>query len=445
MDTFLTREQFGDAIRKGLGRALLHLKHHKVEPYLDEVIYACTHNTIYDRQCEDSRERYLLRAIAMTGWDSRIRQAIMAALLSEREYSHLDQLFLLACGYANRGDPDARRLMYEKFDRNDATVPFIGACVLIDMDDIAGLLYAARKVGQEVMRGAAKGDVYLVENARDVLDEKRAREVLAKEALQDPAIKAYLDAVMADDLASRSILESGDRRGRPFAELLAEVEACQDGMPSIQWRSWARAATSEDLLQLALLIERETRHDRLFGYLSAFMRRTPYPLAPDKLVELTSSENQELAYRAVIVLREMRHPRVRRHFFELLSSRRHLRIVFGLLKQNFVSGDEQFILRWLGENTATDLPADDVHGIGLDLLNVFEVNEESDVKGPMTWVYQSTPCSLCRSGAFKLLVNRNAASHELLEECRHDCCEGTRKLALQTLRTRRQNRLKSTP
>jgi len=434
---FLTQDQFRDAIRKGLGRAILHLKHHRTEPYMEEVIYVCTHSTAYDTQCEGSRDKYLRRAIALSGRQSEIRKAILDALSSSTEYYSTCQLFSLACGYAAKGDGQARQRIYEKFDRNDAAEPFIGASAIIELDGIAGLLYAARKVGQEVMRGNVKGDVHLVENASDYVEEQNARDVLAQEALHDPAIKAYLGAVETEDVATRSQIESGYRTGRSFAELFAEFDTGEASASHIQWRHWARTATPGDLRAVALQIERETDPDRLFKFLSAFMGKTRYPLAPDRLVELTSSMDQKLAYRAVIVLRGMRHHRARQLFFELLSSRRNLRIVFGLLQNNFVPGDEQLISGWLEANITSGLSDEQIHGIGLDLRSVFEHNEVADIMNSMLWVYESTPCSLCRSGAVEILIQDGAVNDDLLHECRYDCDENTRKQAVHELRKRR--------
>ena len=59
----LTLEKFQDALRKGLGRALMHVKTYGTENVRDEILQACLHNFIYDPQCEKSRANWLIEII----------------------------------------------------------------------------------------------------------------------------------------------------------------------------------------------------------------------------------------------------------------------------------------------------------------------------------------------------------------------------------------------
>lgn len=449
MSTHLSQEQFRDAIRKGLGRAILHLKQHGAEPCLEEVIYACTHNTAYDQQCEGSREKYLRRTIALTGPHPSIRAAILDALMASTACYTTHQLFDLARGYAAEGDERARQCIYQKFERNDATEAFVGAGAIYKLDGIEGLLRIARREGQRTLRGESLDDDSLISGLSDDLKTEEVRQRFELEAERDSAVKAILDAVAARAREPKPKVKSKKQERRSFEDLRAEAEASETGRPSMSWFSWAHKASPDDLMQAARAIEEEDRDDRLLQYLRIFMQKTPYPLAPDKLIQLVSSEREDLAHRAIMVLNRMeKHPAIRRLFFDLISSRRHLCSVFSLLKNNFVPGDERFICGWLEEAEAKGsdlLSIEEVHGIGLDLRNVFEHATDADVEKPMLWVYERTPCSLCRSGAVEVLVQHGAASDALLKECRYDCDEGTRKLAIQAIRKRRRGSSLSGP
>lgn len=434
--TYLTQAQFRDAICKGLGRAILHLKQHAAEPYLQEVIYACTNNTAYDPQCEGDRSKFLIKAAALTGRLASVRAAILNSLSTSVESRSTSQLFGLAWTFAKKGDDQARQAIYEKFDRNDAAAPFVGASAIIELDGIEGLLHAARKVGQGILQGGCKRDDYMMVNAYGLVDEKAARAALASAAQSDPAIQTYLDAVESDERLSRARVRSDHRKRRSFADLMAEANASENGVPSIPWGSWARTATAEDLRLLALEIQREKRAVYLLRYLLAFtLGKRQFPLGPERLIELTSSDNAHVAHRAFRALRYVTHAKVRRFFFDLLALGKHVDNVLSLLTKNFQSGDEQIINEWLDAHG--NLSVDDLHGVGHDLLGVADENEVCDFGYAMRWIYEKTPCSLCRHHSVKVMAHRSGISDELLQECRHDCLDETRKKAIQALRRRR--------
>src|SRR5581483_4695368 len=72
-------------LRKGLGRAVLHLKEHDSRPYKDAILEHCLHNPAYDRQCEDMRTEYLFDLMRVTGDEPYFRDAILCALTTEPE------------------------------------------------------------------------------------------------------------------------------------------------------------------------------------------------------------------------------------------------------------------------------------------------------------------------------------------------------------------------
>jgi hypothetical protein len=55
----LSRDEFGDALAKGLGRALLYVKTYGLDRVKDLVLHACLHDLSYDAQIEGSRAKWL--------------------------------------------------------------------------------------------------------------------------------------------------------------------------------------------------------------------------------------------------------------------------------------------------------------------------------------------------------------------------------------------------
>lgn len=77
----LSPEAFADALRKGLGRALMHLRDHGdagVEPLLEKAV---THNLSYDPQADGARTHWLFELLLALPDASRYRRAIRAPAL----------------------------------------------------------------------------------------------------------------------------------------------------------------------------------------------------------------------------------------------------------------------------------------------------------------------------------------------------------------------------
>jgi hypothetical protein len=58
-DYKLTREQFADAVSKGLGRAMMYVKRYGIDDIADILLDACVRNKIYDAECENRRTEWI--------------------------------------------------------------------------------------------------------------------------------------------------------------------------------------------------------------------------------------------------------------------------------------------------------------------------------------------------------------------------------------------------
>lgn len=79
--------EFEGWLRKGLGRAGVFLQKNDGRTYRGALLYACTHDLTYDRQCEDRRGQYLLGLIAASRDEEFYRDA-MAGGVGERRRRH---------------------------------------------------------------------------------------------------------------------------------------------------------------------------------------------------------------------------------------------------------------------------------------------------------------------------------------------------------------------
>jgi hypothetical protein len=132
-------------------------------------------------------------------------------------------------------------------------------------------------------------------------------------------------------------------------------------------------------------------------------------------------------------LAAVEHPAVRAFALELLRRGHRLDNAFGLFEWNYLPGDHLAIMDAL---TAHQMDRETLHGAGLDLRKVFEDRETAECRDVLMWVYENTPCSLCRGEAVKILAASKCLPEAVIRECLDDCSVETRAFAIETLSRR---------
>ena len=116
-DFHLTADAFRDALCKGLGRAVLHVRKHGCSGVEQHILDACLHDLAYDAQCEGNRAPWLYPILCLCKDKKPFRDAILESLQAATEHYDAGQLFALARFFAKEGDAAARSAIYEKFNR----------------------------------------------------------------------------------------------------------------------------------------------------------------------------------------------------------------------------------------------------------------------------------------------------------------------------------------
>ena len=75
----LNRAEFSDAIAKGLGRAFLHVDRYQLEDVKDIVLNACLNELSYDRECCESRSKWLFSMFSKSTYYSKFKERILSA------------------------------------------------------------------------------------------------------------------------------------------------------------------------------------------------------------------------------------------------------------------------------------------------------------------------------------------------------------------------------
>jgi hypothetical protein len=189
--------------------------------------------------------------------------------------------------------------------------------------------------------------------------------------------------------------------------------------------SWGERASDEEVERAAhgLIAARDPKVQ--FAHLRIFARRR-FPLDIQVLLGLVEVDQEPVALAAAKALSQITHPAVRELAFRLVDTRAPgRRGAIELVGRNFQPGDHAVALGWF--KAEQDLEAR--HSMGMDLTDFWErhPDEESEVS-MLRALYELGPCSFCREGAVRRLIERNALTEQMRVECAYDANDEIRKL-----------------
>ena len=451
-DHRLSREEFADALQKGLGRAAVHVRSHGDAGVCAELLHACLHNVAYDEQIEGSRAAWLLGMIDGTEDPAFYREAILAKLAA---YDGTDetwdpvQLCDFAMLYAQRGLAEAKPPIYRAHELAvQSSCSWLGYEEILTLDRLDGLDWLLRQTGRRILDGLDRygADYSTVAHAQDMFGADEVNAHLKMRAAEDQAIAAFVAKHWFEDEASQSDeeptqLTSRETRPsvRPRLPLLFDA---LDG-PITDWElhpeyrtralffrlgSKAEPADIERVFE-RLLVEQDEL--RLLRQLCIFRRRALPRLAP-RVFELTAHDDTAIAESARLALRHSRDPEVRRFGLQHLmnaSTVHDLRWAVEMLENNFEQQDIELLLAKLPRHIVTDEDERyDLHELGSNLIDLPNAPTLPALEPVMLWLYESTPCSYCRHKAVRHLLTWNLLPAQFAAECRDDSAEDVRAL-----------------
>jgi len=218
------------------------------------------------------------------------------------------------------------------------------------------------------------------------------------------------------------------RRARGNDEIALDViikfiEAEPGTVPRVEWFRWSRSASDEELRQLADRLFRESDPARIKRYLQVF-RRGILAHFDARFLELADHPDREVRWFAVGVLDEYCDPAIRGLALSRLQNSRFEDGEIRLLEKNYEVGDHELI-----ESLTSLVPVGDhLHSFTMGVLDIYEANETQDAIRLLLFVYEHTPCSLCRERSVKQLLKQDALPDWVRNECPYDASEDVREL-----------------
>jgi hypothetical protein len=414
-----------DALRKGLGRALLWAKRGAV-PGKSVLLGACLNDLRYDGQCEEPRGDWLWQIVEAAGAIEDFREPILESLGRLYEGLAAQQLCQFAVSYGMRGDhrfrDTLRRIVSEK---PVPDCPWLGEEQLVELDGTVGFLFAA-KVRALSLPGREWDwdDEAVVDSAVEKYGRQTVIELVEQESESTPELREFLEAWrVARETRATNSAESHRERMRQYT--LDDAIRVAEGTlgPAGLLRGWGMYASESDLQSV---LDRMFAADRpvvIANYLRVFSNR-PLPSFDERLLEFLGHEDERVRHWAYSAVALNAHPSVRKFALDHLPACGDDGDLAELFVRNYRRGDEELLCAHL------HLPDDQDarHGLLMAVRKILEANHAARCDVLALWVYRWTPCALCRYGVAKLLIEKDVAPEWLPEECRYDSYSDTRQL-----------------
>jgi hypothetical protein len=446
-DYKLTREQFADAVSKGLGRAMLHVKQYGLDGIADILLDACIHNKVYDVQCEDSRAIWLIGMFKDRREYPTFRDSILRALKSETNCADLDQMCYLANEMALDGDKYAREALKDFVLKSAAVqgeTDHFGVDEYIKIDGANAVLELARIYGQRLIENP-KDDVLSRLSYED--EECKAFAQLLKEhSYSDHRIKVYFDYLDDNDELDPFVVPSeadreieSENRKREFlsqynVERIIDCVKIEDNRNRYICRTFGRYAKQKEL-KVVFVELLKAKEDAVRKRLLWVFGTIPLPTIHECFFEWADSKDEELRASILSAFSNFKNDKVHEFARQRVREGKILgwgnSFVLDIFEKNFENDDAKLI----SDAVLTSKPVkDDIHRFGLSITSIAEENKTSELKDILIWVYENTPCSNCRKHAAKGLNEIGALSQEMIDECMWDGSEEIREFAKELMK-----------
>ena len=424
----MNKDKFEKSFRLGLGRAYLHVKEHGDDGLQGVILSYCLENPCYDPQCEGSRAEWLMSVINLCSEPNYYTNKIIQELGKTKDDWNISQLYDLCFIIAKQGNKQARKAIYDCFDKQEFNEAYLGGDHIIELDGLHGLLHVARILGRRMLDDPEYWDGMTYQYACELFGKEKTDIYLKERSNEDEAIVAYLKnstEIYDNCNASKNSPEKISERTRkeiPFHVIQRDIEGVHKHKS--RFIRFGKIASNEEIKILYKKMLNEERPAQLERYLWIFRRRE-LPVLEDKLFELCCSKKKDICSAAITALSHSSYKKVRDFAIKIIKSTKEFPLeIIMLFINNYKNGDATHIERALFESEDTEK----AFSLSYYILKVFEKNPDRTMLKCLLWVYDNTPCAHCRLHAVELLFENNILPTDVKQECQFDCNGEIRKI-----------------
>jgi len=461
----MTEKEFSQALRRGLGSAIIELKNSDNKAiYRSIILRYCLRDISYDWQIEGTKGDFLYFAICASGERAYFESAIIEKFLSRNNDNLLCQLADVLSCCAKGGSALAKDALHAKYEyfltkKGRLVKNFKNRIIdegfqwekvalhLFTLDGFSAFTRYATDIGELLCKNPGGSNVLyydsFITEAGGIFGKKRINVFLDKAYEKSNAIKAIMDTLKREEL-SRKQYQEKRKGGQVTVEVLAKTaremasgEINHYGPIIRLRRPFLKNATDTDVLELAHIVLRE-KNETVKGlllciFLSNSAWNKPFPLGVAPLLEYAQSNNEVLFENALDRLAEFKDSKVHDMAVQLLKDKGIKSSALGLLKNNYRKSDDPIIAEAIKK--ASSIP----QRVQSDIIDIYSRHRSANAFPILRYVYEKGICSHCRFGIVITMHQCKVLPDDILAECLYDSYEDTRNYAKRLLRKRQKD------
>ncbi len=432
----LSREEFALALRYGRGNALRHVLHFGLAGVDDLVLNACLLDYSYEWECMNDRAVWLYKMFKDTPEAVRFSNRILAALRSaDDEQYPLGHLCDLASLMARDGNTFAAQTLHDFFWQQDFQEwggDVYGSKAIIASEGFDAVRDLARRYGEMILADYDDCLTGLYYQFYEAAEFEAMFERLKSVAANDPAIAAFVELEEKD--RQRRIREEGrSKQDKAFLHAYHALEmqkiiplhilfaTAEQHLNNVYHFSYfGYYAKPEQLKAVLERFVKEKDVEVCLRLLWVFYSTSP-PFLPFKLWAYAQHADKRLRYAALMALShyaqsdvaEFARQRVQLAALNLGDAK-----VLELFKHHYQAGDEDLIMNGLLALEIKD--EHEMHTLCVGIVALCEHQMNPAFSKLLIWLYQHSPCMVCRRDALKILRQLNLVPPEIAEEFQYD-------------------------
>ena len=415
------KKRFFDSLKRGTGEAYLIAKENATIDFSTYVIKGALRNYAYDGQSEPSRAQYIFDLYSFSDKKDKIRKAIINGLATEQEDTwSLTHLFDLAKLFAQQGDQEMRKAIYDRFCNNPIEgSDWVGYSEILELDGIQGLIFIAEKFGKFIEQNPDDWqDDWIIRYFQEENPDLEVTKILENRATENKYIRIYLDNIKR----TKSSQEEHKSKPIKYKDIIDEV---LNSKPFISFRR-KRNLSEVEVIEIADQLINETEKSKIEKLLGIF-DYYKFPLDSEVILnfaKLKKSSKNRLVDNAIDALKHLKSKAIREFALEKIKNSKNPIDYLEILTSNYQSGDFK-IFTEIATDTNNEHKIENLAGIFTEL---FKINKTKECKDPLEVLYNKMNCGIHRNGIIEILIENEVLSDKIRNEIKFDSDLETRKL-----------------
>lgn len=415
------KSQFLNSLKRGTGEAYLISKSNPNIDFSNQIIKGALNIFAYDGQCEGNRAQYIFDIISTSKQKTKIRKAILRGLAIENDETwNLTHLFALTKLYADKGDIEARRAIYDRFLHNPIFgSEWVGYSEILELDGFDGLLYISEKFGRYLeLNPDDWQDDSIITHFQKENKHLNVYNKLEKKAKKNKFIRIYLDAVYTNNNSRKK----NNSKPTIFKDIIDEIYNCK---PILSFRR-KNNLTQEEVTVIAKHLIKETDKSKIEKLLSIFDRYR-FPLDSEVILNFAKqkrSSKNSIVENALYALQHLKSKSIRRFALDKIQNSKNPIDYLEILISNYKKGDHKILTEIVAKTNDEDM-IEILAGI---FTEIFKANKTKKCKEPLEILYNKMNCGIHRNGIIEILIESGVLSKRIKKELKFDSYLKTREL-----------------